>query len=157
MRKEKEMKTVMAVLVMFFLVFLCFFDQATAVEDSCIACHSKVSPGQVADWRSSIHSEEGITCSECHGMKHTTAEDAKQSEFPDESQCGECHEHQLNQFVKGKHNLGWTSMLALPVTHVEPDELMEGGRGCGGCHNMGVKSEAQKQDQLKLGYRYQNN
>jgi len=32
-----------------------------------------------------------------------------------------------------------------------------GGRGCGGCHNMGVKSEAQKEAQLKLGYRYQNN
>jgi hypothetical protein len=53
--------------------------------------------------------------------------------------------------------MGWNSLLALPVTHVEPDELMEGGRGCGGCHNMGVKTEAQKQDQLKKGYRYQNN
>lgn len=151
------MKTVCAVLVMFFLVFLCHSGQATEVEEPCIACHSKVSPGQVADWRSSIHSEEEITCSECHGVKHTTAEDAMKAEFPDESRCGECHEDQFNQFVKGKHNLGWTALLALPVTHVEPDELMEGGRGCGGCHNMGVKSESQKQDQLKMGYRYQNN
>jgi hypothetical protein len=45
----------------------------------------------------------------------------------------------------------------MPVTHVEPDELMEGGRGCGGCHNMGVKSEAQKKEQRDKGYRYQNN
>jgi hypothetical protein len=71
--------------------------------------------------------------------------------------CAECHEEQFNQFAKGKHNFGWTAMNALPVTHVEPDELMEGGRGCGGCHNMGIKSEAQKKDQRDKGYRYQNN
>ena len=151
------MKKVWAALVMFFLVFLSFYGQANEVEETCIACHSKVSPGQVADWRSSTHSGEEVSCSDCHGVKHSTSEDAKHAEFPDESLCGECHEDQLDQFVKGKHNLGWTAMLALPVTHVEPDELMEGGRGCGGCHNMGVKSESQKQDQLKLGYRYQNN
>ena len=48
-------------------------------------------------------------------------------------------------------------MNAMPVTHVEPDELMEGGRGCGGCHNMGIKSDAQKKEQRDKGYRYQNN
>jgi hypothetical protein len=68
-----------------------------------------------------------------------------------------CHKQQFEQFSKGKHNFGWTSMNAMPVTHVEPDELMEGGRGCGGCHNMGIKSEAQKKDQRDKGYRYQNN
>ncbi|MDI6686923.1 MAG: multiheme c-type cytochrome, partial [Desulfobacterales bacterium] len=58
---------------------------------------------------------------------------------------------------KGKHSFGWTSLNAMPITHVEPDELMEGGRGCGGCHNMGIKSAAQKKEQLEKGYHYQNN
>ena len=151
------MKAIGSALMMFSLVLASLSVQATEVEEPCIACHLKVSPGQVADWRASRHSHEEITCSECHGINHTTADDAKQVEFPDETKCGECHEDQFNQFIKGKHNLGWTSLLALPITDVEPDELMEGGRGCGGCHNMGVKSEAQKQEQLKKGYRYQNN
>jgi len=151
------MKTLGFVLITFFLVLICSSGLAAEAEESCIACHLTVNPGYVADWRTSKHSQEDVTCSECHGVKHQNAEDSKQVEFPTESKCGECHEDQFEQFVKGKHNLGWTSLLALPITDVEPDELMEGGRGCGGCHNMGVKTEAQKQDQLKKGYRYQNN
>jgi hypothetical protein len=41
--------------------------------------------------------------------------------------------------------------------HLAPDELIEGERGCGGCHNMGIESEEQKKDQLDKGYRYQVN
>ena len=48
-------------------------------------------------------------------------------------------------------------MNAIPATHLAPDELMEGGGGCGGCHNMGIKTEAQKEEQRAKGYRYQNN
>ncbi|MBW2172938.1 MAG: cytochrome C [Deltaproteobacteria bacterium] len=135
----------------------CFTDIAVAKEEKCITCHRGTSPGQVADWEASKHSGEDVTCSTCHGDKHKKAKDAQLAVLPDETVCAECHEDQLEQFVKGKHNFGWTSMNALPITHVEPDELIEGGRGCGGCHNMGVKSEAQKKEQRDKGYRYQNN
>ncbi|HID96650.1 MAG TPA: cytochrome C [Thermodesulfobacteriaceae bacterium] len=128
-----------------------------SAEDACIKCHQKISPGQVADWKISKHSQEDVTCSTCHGDKHKTAEDWKLATLPDEHVCAECHEEQFDQFSKGKHNFGWTSMNALPITHVEPDNLMEGGKGCGGCHNMGIKSEAQKKAQRDKGYRYQNN
>ena len=77
--------------------------------------------------------------------------------FPDEKKCGECHEDQFNQFVKGKHNLGWTSLKAMPITAMEPEILMDGGKGCGGCHNMGVKTEEQKKELRDKGYRYRNN
>jgi hydroxylamine dehydrogenase len=151
------MKATLITVIITVLLLICYPGYSTESEDTCIKCHIEVTPGYVADWQTSMHSQMGITCSECHGVKHNTDKDSKMVEFPTESKCGECHEEQYNQFVKGKHNLGWTTLLALPVTHVEPDELMEGGRGCGGCHNMGVKSESQKQDQLKKGYRYQNN
>lgn len=128
-----------------------------AAQEICIGCHQRVSPGLVADWESSTHSEVDVTCSTCHGEAHKGARNADLAVLPDESLCKECHEDQYAQFVKGKHNLGWKAMNALPVTHVEPDELMEGGRGCGGCHNMGIKSEAEKAEQRKKGYRYQNN
>jgi hypothetical protein len=135
----------------------CFSNPAAAEEEDCITCHRDVSPGMVADWEASTHSQEDVTCSTCHGDKHKKAGDALLAVLPDETVCAECHQDQFDQFVRGKHQFGWTSMNALPITHVEPDELMEGGRGCGGCHNMGVKSEAQKKDQHEKGYRYQNN
>ena len=131
---------------------------AHAIEQGdCVGCHEKLSPGQVADWQSSKMSQEGMTCSDCHGETHLSDKDTHLAQLPDEHTCAECHEEQFDQFVKGKHNLGWTVMMAFPVTHVEPDELIEGGRGCGGCHNMGVKSAAQKKDQYDKGFRYQNN
>ena len=126
-------------------------------EDACVDCHREISPGQVRDWEVSAHADVEVTCSVCHGDKHTSAEDASLAEMPSEAVCGDCHEDQFNQFSRGKHNFGWVSLNAMPVTHVEPDELMEGGRGCGGCHNMGIKTEAQKKEQLDKGHRYQTN
>ncbi|MBW2107727.1 MAG: cytochrome C [Deltaproteobacteria bacterium] len=140
-----------------FVVMVCFSGIALGADEACITCHKKVSPKQVADWASGKHSREEVTCSTCHGEAHKKAEDANLAQLPDEHVCAECHEDQFEQFSKGKHNFGWTSMNALPITHLEPDELMEGGRGCGGCHNMGIKSEAQKKEQRDKGYRYQNN
>ena len=128
-----------------------------AEEDSCVSCHEKLTPGQVKDWKLSKHSAINVTCSTCHGNKHNSTQDVNLAEMPDESVCGLCHSKQFTEFGKGKHNHGWVSLNAMPITHVEPDELMEGGRGCGGCHNMGIKSEAQKKEQRDKGYRYQTN
>jgi len=136
---------------------VCLISPAFGAEEACVTCHRDISPGQVADWESSIHSMEDVTCSTCHGENHKGAKDTHLATLSDEHVCAECHEQQFDQFTKGKHNFGWTALNALPITHMEPDELMEGGRGCGGCHNMGIKSEAQKKEQLDKGYRYQNN
>ncbi len=145
-----------ATLFMAALFSVCFAGMAMA-GNKCIECHKKVSPGQVKDWSVSKHAENDITCDVCHGDAHSSAKDVNKVVLPDEHKCAECHEEQFNQFKKGKHQFGWTSMNALPITHVEPDELMEGGRGCGGCHNMGIKTEEQKKAQHDAGYRYQNN
>ena len=142
--------------VCLFIVFT-FFSVSLAAEDSCVSCHEKLTPGQVKDWKISKHSAINVTCSTCHGNKHNDFKDANLAQMPDERICNQCHAKQFNEFSKGKHNFGWVSMNALPITHVEPDELMEGGRGCGGCHNMGIKTEAQKKEQRDKGYRYQNN
>ena len=83
-----------------------FSGSAFGAEGACITCHRDISPGQVADWEASKHSQEDVTCSTCHGEKHKKVEDANLAELPDESLCAECHEEQFNQFAKGKHNLG---------------------------------------------------
>lgn len=125
--------------------------------DVCIDCHTKVSPGLVKDWQVSRHAGEDVDCAACHGEKHKSAEDYKLARMPEERDCAECHKKQFEQFGRGKHNFGWASLLAIPATHMAPDELIEGGRGCGGCHNMGIKTEEQKKDLRAKGYRYRNN
>jgi len=128
-----------------------------AEGESCIKCHKKVTPLLVKDWEASKHSSNDVTCSFCHGSSHNKKENVALAKMPIESTCAECHEDQFDQFAKGKHNMGWTSMNALPVTHMEPDELMEGGKGCGGCHNMGIKTDAQKKELRDKGYTYRTN
>ena len=125
--------------------------------DACVNCHAKVTPGWVADWKASKHSQEDVACSSCHGDKHTGPDDVQLAVFPSEETCGECHEEQLEQFLAGKHSHGWKSLNALPVTHMEPDEMMEGSAGCGGCHGIGIQSEEEKKERLTKGYRYDTN
>jgi hydroxylamine dehydrogenase len=161
MRKEFIMSLRIVIIISIISGLFCIYDFSEIInadeKNICVSCHESVTPGHVNDWKISKHSENGIVCSDCHGDDHKSARDSKKVSFPDEEICGGCHDTQLSQFKRGKHNLGWSSMNAMPVTHVEPDELMEGGRGCGGCHNMGIKSEEQKKEQLAKGYRYQNN
>ena len=142
----------------YFLGILVFCSPIWAKKvDMCVKCHQKISPGQVEDWKASKHFKEDVDCIACHGDRHTNEKDVKEAQLPDEHVCARCHEKQFKQFLRGKHNLGWAAMNALPVTHLEPDILMEGGGGCGGCHNMGIKSKEQRAALHKEGYRYQNN
>ena len=68
--------------------------------------------------------------------------------------CGECHGKQAEQFKKGKHALGWASMNAMPATHYPPMELMEGKKGCGGCHKIGLKSDEEIRELKAQGLAY---
>lgn len=149
------MKTHISFMSFFLILFV--FTTFSFAKESCIICHQGVTPELVTDWMVSKHSENDVTCSVCHGKDHTGPQNVNLVRLPDEHLCSQCHEKQFDEFAKGKHNFGWTSMNALPITHVEPDELIEGGRGCGGCHNMGIKTDTQKNDQRDKGYRYQNN
>ena len=130
---------------------------SAAKKEFCVSCHKGVTPLLVKDWKASKHSENEVGCSACHGSEHKNKKTVNLAKMPTEETCSECHQEQFDQFAKGKHNFGWTSLNALPVTHMEPDELMEGGKGCGGCHNMGIKTEAQKKELKDKGYTYRTN
>jgi hypothetical protein len=144
---------------MLLVVLLAAAPAAAAAKgaDACLTCHRQISPGQVKDWEVSKHAANDVGCAACHGEAHQGKEDYLQARLPDEHVCAECHEEQFAQFSRGKHNFGWTTLNAIPATHMAPDELIEGGRGCGGCHNMGIKTAAQKKELRDKGYRYQNN
>lgn len=117
--------------------------RADAKAELCVGCHAENSPGIVADWKSSRHSGEGVSCADCHGAAHTVATDADKALIPTPESCAECHPERVDQFKAGKHAAAWAAMKAMPTAHWQPMAMMEGQKGCGGCHKLGLKSSAE--------------
>jgi hypothetical protein len=108
----------------------------------CVHCHKLVSPGIVADWEQSKHAENDVGCWVCHGEDHDSAANVAKVSLPTPDVCGQCHDTQLAQFKKGKHAFAWAALNAMPTTHALPMAMVEGMKGCGGCHKIGLKTEA---------------
>ena len=117
-----------------------------ASADACVDCHAKATPAIVTDWQLSRHSRNDVGCSTCHGEEHTSAADAGRVKIPTPDTCAMCHDKQVTQFKSGKHAAAWTAMKAMPAAHAQPVALMEGYKGCGGCHKVGLKTEAEHAD-----------
>jgi hydroxylamine dehydrogenase len=110
---------------------------------TCVECHAKVNPHVVTDWRLSRHKDVEVGCADCHGDKHQATNDVANAKIPTPDTCAECHEEQVTQFKSGKHALAWAAMEAMPTIHWQPMAMTEGMKGCGACHKIGLKSEAQ--------------
>jgi hydroxylamine dehydrogenase len=115
---------------------------ASAQTPGCLDCHKKVSPNIVTDWQLSKHSQNGVDCATCHGSDHKTEADAAKAKVPTPDTCAQCHEEKVSQFKKGKHAAAWAAITAMPTIHAQPVAMIEGMKGCGGCHKIGLKSEA---------------
>lgn len=109
--------------------------------ETCMECHTKITPNIVSDWKLSKHAANDIGCDGCHGTGHTSASDIDKVSLPTPQTCGECHSQQTEQFMKGKHAHAWTALKAMPTTHAHPVALIDGMKGCGGCHKVGIKSD----------------
>ena len=109
----------------------------------CVECHKKVTPNLVSDWQLSRHSQNGVDCAVCHGDGHKSAQDVTMAKIPTPETCATCHETQVEQFKKGKHAFAWAAMKAMPTIHWQPMAMTEGMKGCGGCHKIGLKTEAE--------------
>jgi len=113
---------------------------AAQTADPCVDCHKGVTPNIVKDWELSLHASQDVGCETCHGSDHNSADNAGEAEIPVPELCATCHEDQFEQFERGKHALAWAAMKAMPTTHWQPMELIDGMKGCGGCHKIGIKS-----------------
>jgi hypothetical protein len=127
-------------------LFLCMATQSlcatpTKAGKACIACHGETTPGLVADWRLSKHAEKGVGCETCHGTGHTSAADVAKAGVAGPQVCNQCHEHRVNQFKAGKHALAWACAANMPNFPHVSRVMIEGGKGCGGCHKFGLKDE----------------
>ena len=128
-------------LVLFVLAFAAA--PSLAAVDVCVKCHRTVTPNIVSDWELSLHQKNDIGCDACHGDGHTSAKDVDKVVTITAKTCADCHETQVEQFTKGKHALSWASYKAMPTTHALPMVLADGMKGCGGCHKLGLKTDAE--------------
>jgi hypothetical protein len=140
----------------FFLLAISLVLAAGAPAQTCVECHKKVTPRAVSDWEISKHGKNGIDCSACHGDKHTSAQDVSDAHIPTPDTCGACHAAQVKQYKGGKHAFAWAAMEAMPTIHWQPMALIEGMKGCGACHKIGVKSEAEIRELKKSGQIFGN-
>ena len=126
-----------------------------ASAQNCVDCHKKVTPNVVLDWQLSKHSktEPLVQCCECHGHGHLSADDTERAYIPGPQVCAHCHDKQAKQFSSGKHAFAWAAMKAMPTIHYQPMLLIDGMKGCGGCHKIGVKSQADIKELKKTGAR----
>jgi hypothetical protein len=119
---------------------------AKAPASACVTCHAKTNPNIVGDWKLSRHAENGVGCDACHGDAHKTREDFANAAMPTPDTCAQCHDAQVAQFKKGKHAFAWAAVKAMPTFHYQPVAIREGLKGCGGCHKLGLKSEAEQKE-----------
>jgi len=114
--------------------------------DPCAECHMRITPGIVVDWQLSKHSANDVGCSKCHGDRHNSMTDPARAGIAGPEVCADCHGPQVEQFGKGKHALAWGAMKAMPTLHWQPMAQVEGLKGCGGCHRVGLKTEGEVKD-----------
>lgn len=113
-------------------------DQSSAAAQ-CVDCHDKVTPKIVSDWKLSKHSQVEVTCVACHSDQHQSASDVSKVKIPTPETCAQCHQTQVEQYKHGKHSKAWAAMMAMPTIHWQPMAMIEGQKGCGGCHKIGEK------------------
>jgi len=82
-------------------------------------------------------------CSVCHGEEHDSAATVAKAKIPTPETCATCHDEKVQQYKKGKHAFAWAAMKAMPAMHWQPSVIGDGMKGCGGCHKIGVKTEAE--------------
>jgi uncharacterized CHY-type Zn-finger protein len=133
------------------IAFAVLFFACAGVAQQCVTCHKQVTPNIVSDWQLSKHSQNAVDCSVCHGAEHTSATDIAKAKIPTPDTCAACHAARVAQFKGGKHALAWAAMKAMPTAHWQPLALMEGMKGCGGCHKLGLKSEVEIAELKKTG------
>ena len=123
-----------------FTIILTFISLQGMFAQNCVKCHEKITPNIVSDWKLSKHFQNDVDCSVCHGDKHNSVSNVNLVEIPTPETCKTCHETQVEQFSKGKHAFAWAAMYAMPTIHMQPMALIEGMKGCGSCHKIGLKT-----------------
>jgi hydroxylamine dehydrogenase len=124
-------------------------------KDDCVGCHIEVTPAMVQDWKLSKHSENEVGCAVCHGDRHRSSFDLRET-LVQPDRCARCHEIQAQQYSRGKHSKAWEAANALPGFHRLSTHMKEDTKACGGCHRIGTKTKSDMKEQAKDSAGYGN-
>jgi len=122
----------------------------------CLDCHEAEVPAMVADWQSSLHADNGVSCYNCHVVEAdspmgTMHQDTglKVSVLVPPTVCGQCHASQVEEFNKSGHFRAYRqqipkdSLHALTSIHEGRQHPEFGGApnetGCIQCHGTEIK------------------
>jgi len=139
------------VIAIFLFIIKCPVISASPSE--CEKCHINFSPEQVKDFNRSLMSES-MSCMDCHGDLHKGNEDIHKAQLPTIATCEGCHSEQAAQYLSGKHALGLIAMEAMPYTHMQPTSFIDGQKGCGGCHTLGLRNQESRESEGRKYYPY---
>ncbi|MDY6864019.1 MAG: multiheme c-type cytochrome, partial [Thermodesulfobacteriota bacterium] len=95
-----------------------------------------------------------LTCKSCHGSDHNNEKDVDKAGLPTIQTCQACHAEKAQQYLSGKHAMGLIAMQAMPYTHKQPKAFVEGQKGCGGCHTLGLTNKKGRESENRKYYRY---
>ena len=125
------------------------WDLVPQESQACLKCHiSKgITGGAIRDWQLSKHYGDGVGCATCHipakdavaaiPQASASCEDKQVRRAVSPRNCAPCHPAQMEQFSAGKHAVAWVAMTAMPTTAEQPKAIIDGEKGCGGCHRIG--------------------
>ncbi|MEJ1354618.1 MAG: multiheme c-type cytochrome [Candidatus Sedimenticola sp. (ex Thyasira tokunagai)] len=107
----------------------------------CVQCHEGITPGIVADWRTSRHaqSEEPVYCDACHGNDH------QKLQLPTPGMCGSCHNKQHSEF-KDEARYGFPSHVLAMDRAVDAKHFVDKPKAevqsCVQCHSVATKCDS---------------
>lgn len=125
-------------------------EKAPPESRACLQCHMErgITGSAIRDWQLSKHSEKGVACANCHipvaeaspGIlsSFSACEDKRVRRRVSPRNCAVCHPDKFEQFSQSKHSVAWGTMISMPTTAMQPHALIEGMKGCGGCHRIGL-------------------
>lgn len=156
-RSTKNLISAVAILILSLLFTGPLLAASLSPEaQKCVDCHAMNMPAMVADWESSRHAEQSVSCSDCHvvaadspmGTSHPGT-DAKVSVLVPPTVCAGCHAAQVEEFNASGHFRAYRqqipkdSLHALTAIHEGREHPEFGGApnetGCIQCHGAEIK------------------
>lgn len=113
------------------------------VAAQCIQCHESITPGIVADWRTSRHAklkeQEPVACPDCHGADH------QRLRLPSPEVCGTCHAKQHGE-LQNEARYGFPSHVLAMERAVDAKHFADKPKAevqaCVQCHSVATKCDS---------------
>ena len=100
-----------------------------ASKETCLQCHSRVTPMIVAQHKTGAHARAGLNCADCHGSDHRNMPIVTGKKV-----CGKCHEQQTREMLASKHANSWNNMWNNARYFSQPQAIQQ--QGCARCHDI---------------------